>query len=129
MGRRTIPDNARTTTALIFVPDAHSVSLAASMVAATLPFSPMAVGRHSSGTARGFSGIPGYGVNRMAHKLPYALQAFYSAIGPISQPRSRRLGAGAMPSGQPGLPSAGQQATSSIALMSFSQLGPGMGGF
>lgn len=130
MARRVVPSNATVTTALVFVPDAWSVQIASSMAIATNPISPMAVGRHSSGTQLGFSGDRGSGVNRMPHRLPFALQNFYTAIGPISTPKSRRLGAGAMPSGQPGLPNTGGDAggIAALGIMSFSQIRPGMTG-
>jgi hypothetical protein len=132
MRRRTVPDNANVTTAVIFTPDAWSLSVAGSMAIATNTFSPMAAGRHSSGTPRGFSGDRGYGVNRMPHRLPYALQNFYSAVAPLAAKgaRSKRLGAGAMPSGQPGLPNTGGDAggIAALGIMSFSQIRPGMTG-
>lgn len=110
MAKKVIPANGRTTIAVVFGPDAHAVRLAGSMALATLPFSPMAVGVHSPGaSAKGFVGDRGYGVNRMTGRTD-PVQFFAGAAAatrPIQDPKARRLGIGAMPSGQPGLPSTG----------------------
>ncbi|HWB38562.1 MAG TPA: hypothetical protein VHA75_21290 [Rugosimonospora sp.] len=113
MARRVIPGNARTILALIFPPDAQSTALASSMAIANNTLSPMAAGVHSSGTTRGFSGLGGFGVNRATGRTdPQQLWAGAAgAVQPVQTPKSRRLGAGAMPSGQPGLPSTGQNAS------------------
>lgn len=106
---RVIRNNSQPVLAVIHPPDAMSVQLATAMAVATLPFSPMAAGVHTSGTARGFSGDPGYGVNRWAGRTPYAVQNFAGAGNPVRgvNARSKRLGAGAGVSGQPGLPNTG----------------------
>ncbi|GAA4699787.1 hypothetical protein [Phytohabitans rumicis] len=110
MGKKVIPGNGRATIALIFGPDAHALRLAGSMALATLPFSPMAVGVHSpGGSNKGFTGDPGYGVNRMGGRTD-PMQFFAGAAAatkPVRDPKSRRLGIGAMPSGQPGMPGTG----------------------
>jgi len=132
VGRRTIRGTGTPTTAIVFGPDRQSVSLASSMAIATNPFSPMAAGMHSSGTPRGYSGDPGYGVNRWAGRTP-PLQFFAGAAGavqPIADPRSRRLGIGAGAAGQPGLPGTGtDQGLAALGWLSLGQLSPpGMGG-
>jgi len=108
--RRVIPGTGQTTLALIFGPDRQSVQ-AASLGMATNTFSPMSSGVHSpGGNNRGFTGDRGYGVNRMGGKSG-PLQLFYgmaAAVNPVKAPRSARLGAGAMVSGQPGLPNTGR---------------------
>jgi hypothetical protein len=110
MGRR-IPGNGHVVTSIWFGPDRQSVSLAGSMAIATNPFSPMAAGVHAPATqARGFSGDPGYGVNRYGNDVG-ALQSFTGAARPIAQPVSMRLGFGAGVSGQPGMPGTGQDGT------------------
>lgn len=130
MPRKVIPGNGRTTVALVFGPDAHSLRLAGSMAIATNTFSPMAAGVHSPGaSARGFVGDRGFGVNRMGGRTD-PLQ-FYAgaaaATAPVSDPLSRRLGLGAMTSGQPGLPSTGQDNSGSplgwLGLGQFAQVG------
>jgi len=130
--RRVIPGNTQTVTAVIATPDRWSIQ-AAGLGLATNTFSPMSAGRHTTGTPRGFTGDRGYGVNRWAGRTTYPLQAFRSAIGPVANPRSKRVGAGAMASGQPGLPSTGQGDTgagmSALAWMSYNPLTrQGMGG-
>ncbi len=128
---RTIPGTGRVVAGLVFEPDRQSVSLAASMAIATNTFSPMAVGRHTSGTDKGFTGDRGSGVNRMTGRTG-PLQFWTGAaqaIKPVETPKSRRLGAGAMPSGQPGLPSTGQDATGvgTLAYLGYGQAQqPGM---
>jgi hypothetical protein len=129
--RRTVKGNARVATAIVTVPDQFSVQIA-SLGAMTNTFSPGAAGMHSPGaSAKGWMGDRGYGVNRFAGELPYAIQNWAGGIQPIRDPVSKRLGAGAMPSGQPGLPSTGDVNSSgfnSLAAMSWGQLGrPGMG--
>jgi hypothetical protein len=124
MGRR-IPDNGRPALAVVYGPGPLSVQLATTMAVATAPFSPMAAGRHSpGGTARGYSGDRGYGVNRFAGKLPYAVQNFYGAALPVRSPKSQRLGAGAGVSGQPGLPNTGGDAggLDALAYLGYTQL-------
>jgi hypothetical protein len=119
--------NARLVTTVAFGPGATSVELATAMAVATLPFSPMAAGVHSPGaTARGYPGVPGYGVNRMGQDVG-PLQAFYGAVQPIADPLSRRLGANVGVSGQPGMPQSGQDATglAGLSLGQLSSLGYG----
>lgn len=111
--KREVPGTGRVVAGLVFDPDRWSISIASSMAIATNTLSPMSAGRHTSGTTRGFSGDRGFGVNRMTGRtgpLQFWTGAA-AAIKPIQTPKSRRLGAGAMPSGQPGLPSAGQDAS------------------
>jgi len=128
-----IPGNGCVTTALVFGPDAHSLRLAGSMAIATNTFSPMAAGVHSPGASpRGFVGDRGYGVNRMTGRTD-PVQFFAgaaAAVNPVRDPRSRRLGAGAGPSGQPGLPSTGaDDGGGPISWLGYGQFGsPGMGG-
>lgn len=119
MGRRVIPGNGTVVTAVVYEPDAHGVRVAGSMAVATNPFSPMAVGVYGGRAgAPGFArGAEGYGVNRMTGRTN-PLQFFAgaaAAVAPLSDPRSRRLGAGAGPSGQPGLPSTGQDDGAGLA--------------
>jgi hypothetical protein len=126
--RRVIAGNARVTTAVYAVPDAFAVQ-AASLGMVTNPFSASSAGVHSPGTSsRGFIGDRGYGENRWAGRTTYPLQTFGQAVVPVAEPASRRLGVGAMPSGQPGLPgTAGEPGMASLARMSM--LGnPGLGG-
>jgi hypothetical protein len=128
-----IPSNGQVVTALVFTPDAHSLRLAGSMAIATNTFSPMAAGVHSPGaSARGFVGDRGYGVNRMTGRSD-PVQFFAgaaAAVRPVGDPRSRRLGVGAMVSGQPGLPSTGEQAGGGpLGWLGYGQFGaPGWGG-
>lgn len=120
MGRR-IPGNGRVVTSIEFGADRQSIALAGSMAIATNPFSPMAAGVHAPATqARGFSGDPGYGVNRYGNDLG-PMQQFYGAARPIAQPVSMRLGFGAGVSGQPGMPGTGQDA-SGLAGLDLGQL-------
>ncbi len=128
-GRRTIPDNAHVTTAVVFGPDAHALALAGSMAVATNTFSPMANGVHmptvdSAPTPRGYTGDRGYGVNRMGGRTD-PLQYYSSAITSIQHPVSHRLGIGAGAAGQPGLPSTGQDGggLASLAWLGYGQLG------
>lgn len=124
---RVIRNNARTTTSTVFVPDAQSVALAASMAIATNTLSPMAVGVHSHGTRQGFTGDRGYGVNRFAGRTP-PLQNFTGAARAVAHPEAYRLGIGAGVSGQPGLPGTGDVAGAGMYL-GWTQLGRmGMGG-
>lgn len=117
MATRKIAGNRRTVTTVWFDADQQSKSIAGSLLAATLPFSPMSAGVHDPATqARGFSGVPGYGVNRMGWETPQ-LQVFYGAIQPVATPRpaSNRVGLGAGVSGQPGMPQSGYDATGGLA--------------
>jgi len=129
--KRTIPGNARVVTAVYAVPDAFAVQ-AASLGMVTNTFSAASAGRHSPGaSARGFVGDRGYGVNRWAGRTTYPLQTFGQAIVPVADPSARRLGIGAMTSGQPGLPGTGQDNSGMAALarISGNPLGrAGMGG-
>lgn len=123
---RVIPGNGRTTIALVYGPDRQSISLAASMAIANNTFSPMAAGVHSPGaSARGFVGDRGYGVNRMTGRTgPQQLLAGAAkAVDPLRDPMSRRLGLGAGVSGQPGLPSTGQDNSGSpLAWLGYGQM-------
>lgn len=116
--RRRIPGNARVTTALVHDPDAFSIQ-AASLGWATNTYS-----RASMGTP-GFAGDPGFGVNRWAGDSGPQLQHFAGLVAPIGDPLAQRLGIGAGPSGQPGMPSTGDL---SGALGLTYGLGLGMGG-
>lgn len=121
--RRVIPGNTRRVTVLSTVPDPFSVQ-AASLGLVTDTYSPASAGVHSPGAGtRGFVGDPGYGVNRWAGAGLSPLQHFAGLIAPIKAPAAQRLGAGAGPSGQPGLPSTGDL-TGAFGWT----IGPGMGG-
>lgn len=130
-----IPGNGRVEIAIIYGPDAHACRLAGSMAIATNTFSPMAAGVHSPGaSARGFVGDAGYGVNRMTGRTD-PVQFFAgaaAAVRPVGDPRSRRLGHGAGPSGQPGLPSTGADPNAGVGAagwLGYGQFGaPGWGG-
>ncbi len=132
---RVVPGNGRVVAALVFDADAWSVQ-AASLGLATNTFSPMSVGVHSPGaSSRGVVGDRGYGVNRWAGRTPYqqgAVQALGAPVQPILTPMSQRLGIGAMPAGQPGFPSTGQDDGGLAALqwMGYGQLNnrTGLGG-
>lgn len=134
MGRR-IRGNGHAVTVIVYGPDAFSVQ-AASLGMATLTFSPMSAGVHSPGaSARGFVGDRGYGVNRWAGRTPYqqgAIQGLGAPAQPVLTPKSKRLGIGAMPAGQPGYPSTGQDAggLASLAYLGYGQLNgrTGLGG-
>jgi len=129
--RRVIPGNARVTTAVYAVPDQFAVQ-AASLGMATNTFSAAAAGVHQGGASpRGYVGDRGYGVNRWAGETTYPLQTFGQAAVPVADPLSRRLGIGAMTSGQPGMPSTGSETggLSSIRWLSYNPLGrTGLGG-
>lgn len=131
---RVVPANGQTVTALVFGPDAWSQQLAGSMAIANNTWSPMAAGIHSPGaSARGFTMDRGSGVNgnRWAGRTPYPVQQFAgAAVLTVARPASRRLGAGAGASGQPGLPSTGadNEGLAALAWMGYGQLGrAGMG--
>lgn len=124
-----IPGNAEHVSTIRFGPGAISVAMASSLAIATAPFSPMAAGVHSPSTqARGYSGVPGYGVHRFAGRTG-PMQEFYGAVVAVANPsrRSRRLGLGAGVSGQPGLPQSGADATglAYLGLGQMSQAGMG----
>lgn len=127
MAARRIAGNRRQVTEVWFDADRQSRALAASLAVATAPFSPMAAGVHSRSTQpRGYSGVPGYGFSglRMLNDVgPF--QQFAGAIKPISRPAWLRLGFGAMPSGQPGMPQSGQ--STYAAGQPYYRLGMGMG--
>lgn len=132
MGGRVIPGNARQTVTVYYVPDQFA-NQAASLGLATNTFSPMSAGRHTRGTSRGYTGDPGYGVNRWAGARAYlagAQQKINQPIAPIYDPLSQRLGIGAMPSGQPGMPGTGQDAggLGTLAYLGYGQINrTGMG--
>lgn len=119
-----IPGNAVYDTVVRFVPDAHARRVA-SLGLITSTISPASAGRHSPGASPiGFTGDRGYGVNRWSGRTPYqqgAVQSLGAPIAPVGDPRSRRLGIGAMPAGQPGYPSTGQDAggLSSLAYLGY----------
>lgn len=127
---RVIKGNARQVTTTVFGPDAFALQ-AASLGIAVNPFGAMSVGRHTSGTPKGYSGDRGYGVNRWAGETIYPLQHFAGAAGPVASPAagSYLVGFGAGVGGQPGLPSTGVQSGSPMPSWWGQQLGHyGMGG-
>lgn len=129
MGRRVIPGTGTRVVAWIFGPAPLSVQLANTMAIAVNTLSPMSAGVHNPSTQpRGFQGLSGFGVSRMAGRTQ-SLQAFAGAAAvPLAQPKNRRLGFGAGVAGQPGLPNTGGDSGSSGA-WAFAQLGrTGMGG-
>lgn len=121
-GRKIVPGNTRTVPALVADPDAWSLQ-AASLGLVTAPFSPAARGTHYGGTS--YTGLAGYGVLRWAGAGNVPVQRFGGPIAPIAAPDSQRLGFGAGPGGQPGLPSTGDQTGGGWWLTAG---GPGMGG-
>ena len=126
---RTIPDNARTRTEVYYVPDPFSIQ-AASLGMATNTNSPMSAGGGQR-TGR-FTGDAGYGVNRWSGAMAYLLgtkQQQGPLAAPVLSPLSQRVGLGAGVSGQPGLPSSGQDnsGTDSLARMGYAT-GYGWGG-
>jgi hypothetical protein len=127
--RRVIPDNARETKTVYYVPDPFSVQ-AASLGFATNTISPMSAGSGPGGGR--FFGDPGYGVNRWGGALAYLAgtkQDQRSLAQPVLAPLSQRLGYGAGVAGQPGLPSTGQDAAAYGSLrMMGSASGYGYGG-
>lgn len=128
---RTIRHRVSTATAQINHPDAFAIQ-AASLGLMTNTFAQGSVGVHSpGGSARGFVGDRGYGVNRWAGRTTYPLQNFHYPPAPIADPMSQRLGLGAGVAGQPGLPNTGLQTggLSSLAMLSYNPLGrTGFGG-
>jgi hypothetical protein len=130
MARR-IRGNTRVTTAVVTVPDAFSVQ-AASLGVMTNTYSPASRGRTDAASPAGYApGHSGYGVNRWAGRTTYPLQHYATAVRPVSDPVSMRLGLGAGVAGQPGLPNTGGQTggLSSLAWLSYSPLGrAGLGG-
>lgn len=110
--RRVIPGNVRTVAVATTVPDAWGVQ-AASLGLVTNTYSPASAGRHGPRPgAAGFTGDPGFGVNRWsgAGSDQVVVQPLMGpAIAPVTDPESQRLGFGAGVSGQPGLPSTGDQ--------------------
>lgn len=129
--KRTIPGNTRTVTAMVADPDRQSVQVA-SLGMMTNTFAAGSAGIHSPGASpRGFVGDRGFGVNRWAGRTTYPLQTFGQSIVPVADPSARRLGIGAMTTGQPGLPNTGDATggLSSIAWLSYNPLGrTGLGG-
>lgn len=128
--RRTVRGNARKTAAVYAVPDRFGVQ-AASLGAMTNTFSPGSAGMHSpAATARGYTGLAGHGVNQWSGDGP-PLQSFGSPPAPVLDPLSKRVGFGAGPSGQPGMPSTGAATggLSSLAWLSYNPNGrTGLGG-
>jgi hypothetical protein len=125
MSGHVIPANGTPVLATIYGPDAMSQQIANAMAIATSTISPMSAGRHTSGTSRGSSGDPGYGVNRFAGRLNYQVQGFAgAAVAAVQNPKSKRLGFGAGPSGQPGLPNTGTDAggVSPLAWMGYDSM-------
>ena len=108
MGRsRVVRSNETAVTTYVYGPDDWSRQIA-SLGVATNTFSPM-----SAGVGTQTFGLPGYGVNRGSGALPYSqgtLQNLAAPSDPVRNPRSKRLGMGAGVSGQPGMPSTGQNA-------------------
>lgn len=121
---RVIRGNGRQETITVYGPDAWSYQ-AASLGIATNPYGAMSAGVHTSGTPRGFSGDRGSGVNRWGGATLFPLQQFSSAVVPIAAPlpQSSYLGFGAGVSGQPGLPSTGQDATGLASMIALGHYG------
>lgn len=119
-----IPDNSNVEAHIWYGPSQQSRELASSMAIATNTASPMSRGVPDNGV--GFIGDRGYGVNRFAGEIIYAVQNFYGVPKPVVAPLDQRLGFGAGVAGQPGLPSTGQSAATdlSLGLMSMGQVGP-----
>lgn len=117
-------------TALRGQPSAMSVQIQ-SLGAIINTFSPGARGRHNDGPG-GFRGDPGFGVNRWAGAWPFQsgpVQPYGKFSTPALDPISARVGLGAMPSGQPGLPQSGQTSgDSAVRWLSSFQMRSGLGG-
>jgi len=130
-GRRTVPSNGHVVATTYYTADAWANQMA-SLGQATNTFSPMSAGVHNRSTQpRGYTGLPGYGVNRFAGETAYQLgtkQDIAAPSAPILDPLSRRLGIGAGVAGQPGMPSTGDDASGYGALgaMSAFQVRPGL---
>lgn len=124
MGGRVIPGTGQVVAAVVYGPDAFGIQ-AASLGIMTNTFSPASAGIGMRG--KGFTGDPGYGVNRFGGRTYEAKQNFAGAAGPVNNPHGYLLGAGAGVAGQPGLPNTGD-AASTLAWLSLTQGGPGMGG-
>jgi len=112
-----------------FGPDRFAIQMA-SLGLVTNTIAPSSVGMHSPGGSRiGFSGDRGYGVNRWAGRTPYeqgTLQNFAAPVRPVADPQSKRVGAGAMPSGGPGLPSTGVGASAGFVPLAWMSWGQGL---
>lgn len=124
-----IPGNGHPLLAWAFEADRQSIQ-AASLGMATNSFSPMSAGVHAGdgGTPRGYTGLPGFGMNGNRDSTRTGpLQVFSSAVRPITNPERRSLGMGAGVAGQPGMPSTGN-AGGLPGYMGLGQLGPGYGG-
>lgn len=107
--RRYYPDNVRTVTTQVYVPDAHGVQLANALLLQSLTSSPAAQGPN------GFRpGLAGDGVNRIvAWTAP--LQSFIGGLQRIQQPQN-------MPS-QKATPGSAQALLAAAALGGVGKLG------
>jgi hypothetical protein len=127
---KVIPGNGRPVLAWVFGPDAHAERIA-SLGAMTNTFSPGARGIHAwpDRAPTGYTGDPGYGVNRWSGRTQFGLQNFRGALymTPQGNPKSNRLGAGAGVSGQPGLPNTGTQTGAATPWMGGRSMGFGGG--
>lgn len=130
-GRRTVPSNGHVVATTYYTADAWANQMA-SLGLATNTFSPMSAGTHGPSTQRrGFTGLPGYGVNRFEGETAYQLgtkQDVAAPSSPVLDPLSRRLGIGAGVAGQPGMPGTGADASGygGLAAMSSFQMRPGL---
>lgn len=121
--------NQRIVAAQVNDPDQFSMHVATAMALYTNTFSPAAAGVEPSGTRGFMAGDRGYGANRQGG-LTSPLQFFVGAaraIAPVGDPKSRRLGIGALPSGQPGWPGTTTDANAGTPTLMAWQLGPGFG--
>lgn len=108
--RKRYPGNGRPVTTWVYGPDIHSMRIAG-LGHMTNTLSPGSVGTHlpPDASRSGFTGDPGYGVNRWAGEtLP--VQHFFGLVAPIAHARGKLLGIGAGVAGQPGLPNTGTDA-------------------
>lgn len=125
--RKRVPSNVRVVPAITTVPDPYGVQ-AASLGLITNTFSPASsglIGGSKHPGPAGSQGLSGVGVNRWAGADPRPVQSFIGAAAPVADPKAQRLGFGSGVSGQPGLPSTGDQ-TGGLAF--GTPAGLGMGG-
>jgi hypothetical protein len=115
-GRR-LPGNGRPVTTWVYDADIHAQRIA-SLGAYTNTFSPANYGLHGPHDASpsGYTGDPGYGVNRWAGKSAFPVQNFIGMVAPIANAKNRRLGIGVGVAGQPGLPNTGGADLSGLLL-------------
>lgn len=124
----TYPANGQPVTAWVYGADVHAMR-AASLGHMTNTFSPGARGTHRwpDSATWGFRGDPGYGVNRFSGRTLSPVQQWYGLVHPLAgtAARSKRLGANAGVSGQPGLPSTGNDAGGLATVQYAGYGGPG----